>query len=86
MKIEKKQLFYLGIGVFIALIIINSKKGNTLQEISDDKVNATGFDPSKLPSKLKPPKMLGPNEKIPVLEVKKKSFHTLFAGSKNIFH
>ena len=84
MKIEKQQLLYMGIGVFIALVILNTKN-NRIDEITDSQVNRANFDASRLPSKLQPPKRLSENEPLPLSRVEKKNFQKLFVGNPNAF-
>lgn len=77
MKIEKEQWLYIGIGAFVFLVLINSTKKVTLQEVSSvPKIKS--FDASSLPFVLRPPKRMEEGEPEPKnLAKRKMSFDSL---------
>lgn len=75
MKITQKQAVYIGIGVFFALVFLNSTKKVTLNEVSGEKPNTLSFDHSSLPSDLRPPSRLGENDPLPPNNIKKSSLN-----------
>lgn len=66
MKFSKEHLVYVGVGVFSLLILINSTKNVSLQEVAvPTKKSFESFDSSSLPSDLKPPERLPDNSPLP---------------------
>lgn len=74
MKLDKKQMIYVGVGVLVLLVLISSTKKVVLQEVSNENTASKTFDNNSLPSQLKPPYRLAEGEPLPRLTKKNYSF------------
>ena len=76
MTFDKEKIIYLGAGVLLLLIIINSSKSLPLKEIEENE--SKNFDSSRLPFGLKPPIRLGETEPLPETKAPKRNFNLSF--------
>lgn len=76
MKLDKKQLTYLGVSALVFLVLISSTKKVVLQEVSSEDASKS-FDSTKLPPALKPPYRLAEGEPLPKLAKRNYSFNAL---------
>jgi hypothetical protein len=80
----KKEILYASFGIFVGLILLNSRKPYS-DQTTNTQSRLANFDANSLPKRLKPPKRVQDDNFLPKAKIKKKSFHSLFLGSKNIF-
>jgi hypothetical protein len=52
---DKQKALYIGVGIFLLFVIINSTKKVELKEVADTDYEITDFDYSILPTDLQPP-------------------------------
>jgi len=64
MKLDKQQMIYAGVGVFVLLVLISSTKKIVLQEVGTD-TPTKSFDSTSLPHQLRPPYKLAEGEDLP---------------------
>jgi hypothetical protein len=76
MTLDKQKLMYLGAGVLLLLIIVNSTKPLPLKEVQEEPGNKN-FDSNSLPITLKPPTRLSDNEPLPTSNLPKKNFFNI---------
>ena len=62
--IDNKKLIYLGVGVFMVLVIYNSTRKLELKEVTSPTAQKS-FDSSSLPSYLQPPLRINDGDTIP---------------------
>ena len=80
----KKEILYASLGVFVGLILLNSRKAYS-DQTTNTQSKLANFDANSLPKKLKPPKRVQSDNFLPKAKIKKRSFHSLFLGSKTNF-
>lgn len=77
MKLDKQQMIYAGVGIFIFLVLVSSTKKVVLQEVSTD-TPTKSFDNTSLPHELRPPYKLAEGEDLPKTMAKRNfSFNLL---------
>jgi hypothetical protein len=80
----KKEILYASLGIFVGLVILNSRKPYSDQTTSMQS-RLANFDANSLPKRLKPPKRVQDENFLPKAKIKKRNFHSLLVGSKNNF-
>jgi len=74
---DKEKLIYVGAGILIFLVVVNSTKKVVLKEVVQESATKS-FSSSSLPFQLRPPKRLDENEPLPSKMIKKKlSFNSM---------
>lgn len=76
MRLDKKQLAYIGVGALVFLVLVSSTKKVVLQEVATEDASKS-FDSSKLPPTLRPPYRLAEGEPLPKLAKRNYSFNAL---------
>ena len=76
MKLDNKQITYIGVGLFVFLVLVSSTKRIVLQEVANESPSKS-FDSSSLPPALKPPYRLAEGEALPKLAIRNYSFNGL---------
>ena len=61
---DKQKALYIGVGVFLLLVIISSTRKVELKEVADKDFEAINFDHSILPTELQPPVRVADNEEV----------------------
>lgn len=61
---DKKKFIYVGVGIFLLLVICNSTKKMELKEVTAEPDNKN-FDNTSLPPSIKPPLRINDGEPIP---------------------
>ena len=64
MNLDKKQILYLGVGLFLFLVIMSSNRKIELKEVGDSPVQGD-FDHNSLPLTLQPPFRVDNDQDIP---------------------
>ena len=73
---DKEKLIYVGAGILIFLVVVNSTKKVVLKEVAAEATKS--FSSSSLPFQLRPPKRLDENEPLPSKKIKKNlSFNSM---------
>jgi hypothetical protein len=76
MNLSKENQIYIGVGIFVFLVLISSTKRVELKEVSSEST-PKAFDSSSLPPDLKPPYRLAEGEALPKLAIRNYSFNGL---------
>lgn len=76
MNLDNKQLTYIGVGVFVFLVLVSSTKKVVLKEVASESPTKS-FDSSSLPPALKPPYRLAEGEPMPKLAIRNYAFNGL---------
>lgn len=76
MKLSNEQLTYVGVGLFVFLVLVSSTKRVVLKEVASD-TPSKSFDSSSLPPELRPPYRLADGEPLPKLAIRNYSFNGL---------
>jgi hypothetical protein len=74
MTINKEKAIYLGLGVFLLLVVFSSAKGIKAKEVGEESMNQKNFDSSLLPIMLQPPLRVGDSEETPMPAKPKQNF------------
>ena len=61
---DKKKFIYVGVGIFLSLVIYNSTKKMELKEVTAEP-NNKNFDNASLPTNIQPPLRINDGEPIP---------------------
>ena len=83
MSLDREQTIYVGVGVFLFLVLVCSTRKVQLKEVYSESANKS-FDNSKLPFSLKPPYRLAEGEPLPKTTAKKAKLES-FLGLNTIF-
>lgn len=74
---DKEKLIYVGAGILIFLVVVNSTKKVVLKEVQAPS-ETKSFSSSSLPFQLRPPVRLDDNEPLPSKKIKKNlSFNSM---------
>lgn len=75
---DKEKLIYVGAGILIFLVVVNSTRKVVLKEVVQESSTTKSFSSSSLPFQLRPPKRLDDNEPLPSKRIKKNlSFNSM---------
>lgn len=74
MTLNKEKALYIGLGVFLLLVIYSSAKGVSPKEVGEETITQKNFDSSGLPLPLQPPVRVSDSDEVPMPAKPKRNF------------